>query len=417
MIFWGTKLIDFYLDNGIQVLLWNYRGYGNSTGSVNFKNIKEDAEVVHTFLTKHYHWDKVGVDGYSIGGIPACHLAGKDLVQLVIADRTFSSVNGIIGEYFCGSFLKYLYKFMNYDCSENVDNIIKSKAFKVISCDPTDEIVANNASIRTGISKAIFPEIIGKSSNIIDEIVGHDKAKYKQFVDTFIELVAYFTKNKEKEKETKDVKNNNYDKLVEEMNSVEVISIEDSKTDDEKIVSNIHTLLEKFDAAGDTIFSLSRMYFKEKFITEFFMNMTIWGSYKYSRYTRDKAAIIKLTAKKLSVVLNKLAYFLNTEKYTIKCQQLKSLLGRLSECLEMFGQFYYRINFVNSKIGSPMKVNTTEVDTNYDIKTEDIEDEVSTTIAKLNVGHMICLNCGHNGFWSDEELTLYHNYLVMSKFV
>ena len=31
------KWLDFYLDNGIQVFLWNYRGYGNSSGTVNFE--------------------------------------------------------------------------------------------------------------------------------------------------------------------------------------------------------------------------------------------------------------------------------------------------------------------------------------------------------------------------------------------
>ena len=30
------KLIDFYIENGMHVFLWNYRGYGNSTGTANF---------------------------------------------------------------------------------------------------------------------------------------------------------------------------------------------------------------------------------------------------------------------------------------------------------------------------------------------------------------------------------------------
>jgi len=37
---------NFYLDFGINVILWNYRGYGNSTGVPSPENNRADAELV-----------------------------------------------------------------------------------------------------------------------------------------------------------------------------------------------------------------------------------------------------------------------------------------------------------------------------------------------------------------------------------
>ena len=70
------KWIEYYLDFGISVFLWNYRGYGESKGTVNYENMKSDAECVYEFMKHRFNFGKIGVHGISLGGIPACHLAG-----------------------------------------------------------------------------------------------------------------------------------------------------------------------------------------------------------------------------------------------------------------------------------------------------------------------------------------------------
>jgi alpha/beta superfamily hydrolase len=69
------RWIEYYLENGINVFLWNYRGYGESKGKVDFENLKKDAECVADFLKKYYKFSRIGVHGFSIGGVAACHLA------------------------------------------------------------------------------------------------------------------------------------------------------------------------------------------------------------------------------------------------------------------------------------------------------------------------------------------------------
>ncbi len=73
---YSDKWIEYYLEYGVSVFLWNYRGYGESKGSVNFENMKYDAESVREYLKNTFNFNKIGVHGISLGGIPACHLAG-----------------------------------------------------------------------------------------------------------------------------------------------------------------------------------------------------------------------------------------------------------------------------------------------------------------------------------------------------
>jgi pimeloyl-ACP methyl ester carboxylesterase len=81
---------------GHDVVLFNYRGFGNSTGKTSPSNILEDAEAVYSELTKgsnEARKDTV-VLGYSLGGAPAAHLAEKHEIP-VILERSFSSASDV----------------------------------------------------------------------------------------------------------------------------------------------------------------------------------------------------------------------------------------------------------------------------------------------------------------------------------
>lgn len=82
------------------MICWNYRGYGaSSIGWFDFSSptkAKLDSERV---LAKSVEVlklkGKIGVYGRSIGGIVACHLAGKynDLVETLMIDRSLNELN------------------------------------------------------------------------------------------------------------------------------------------------------------------------------------------------------------------------------------------------------------------------------------------------------------------------------------
>jgi pimeloyl-ACP methyl ester carboxylesterase len=91
--------LNFFLKRDINVICWNYRGYGASTiGSFDYSSpikAKLDAERV---LAKSYDilklQGKIGVYGRSIGGIPACHLASKykNIVVALMIDRSLNEL-------------------------------------------------------------------------------------------------------------------------------------------------------------------------------------------------------------------------------------------------------------------------------------------------------------------------------------
>lgn len=74
--------LNFFLKRGINVMCWNYRGYGNSESScydyLNPYVCKADAERVLDFaINKLKLRGKIGVYGRSLGGLAATHLANK----------------------------------------------------------------------------------------------------------------------------------------------------------------------------------------------------------------------------------------------------------------------------------------------------------------------------------------------------
>jgi len=59
-------------------MLWNYRGYGRSTGRITPKNIKSDTYAISSYLKEKRRVQRLGVHGESLGGAAACYLANKN---------------------------------------------------------------------------------------------------------------------------------------------------------------------------------------------------------------------------------------------------------------------------------------------------------------------------------------------------
>ncbi len=78
------------------LFVFDYRGYGKSEGTPFEAGILDDAEAALAWLC-----DRTGktaseimLVGHSLGGGPACHLAGTQGCKLLILDRTFNSLAG-----------------------------------------------------------------------------------------------------------------------------------------------------------------------------------------------------------------------------------------------------------------------------------------------------------------------------------
>ena len=92
-----SQYIDMYLKLGYKIVLWNYRGYGQSTGSPSLCKSLEDAETVYKHCREVLDLKIELVHGYSIGGPPATNLALRysNDIKALVTDRTFDSITNV----------------------------------------------------------------------------------------------------------------------------------------------------------------------------------------------------------------------------------------------------------------------------------------------------------------------------------
>ena len=92
----GDRIGEFkkFIQAGFNVLLFDYRGYGESTGSPSADGIKEDALAVYQFLLKQgLEWHTLVPYGRSLGSGPAAYLANKmDVGGLILAQPITSTL-------------------------------------------------------------------------------------------------------------------------------------------------------------------------------------------------------------------------------------------------------------------------------------------------------------------------------------
>lgn len=87
------KAAMFY-DLGINMLVFDYRGYGKSSGSPSESGLYEDAGAAYRYLTERRKIpkDTIVLYGESLGGAVAIDLAQKTAVQGLITEETFTSI-------------------------------------------------------------------------------------------------------------------------------------------------------------------------------------------------------------------------------------------------------------------------------------------------------------------------------------
>ncbi len=98
---------------------------------------------------------KIGAHGLSMGGMIAAHLARKNLVEFLFVDRTFYDLSEV-PQYSMGGWTKHAVRFLTlWSDLDSSDSYIYSNCYKVVAQDPKDEIINDNASLKTGISLKI----------------------------------------------------------------------------------------------------------------------------------------------------------------------------------------------------------------------------------------------------------------------
>jgi esterase/lipase len=80
----------------LNLLLVDYRGYGESSGQPDNVSLLRDAKTAYKYVTQHYHWNDVIIWGESLGGIAAIWTAHKYKANALVLLSTFSDIGTII---------------------------------------------------------------------------------------------------------------------------------------------------------------------------------------------------------------------------------------------------------------------------------------------------------------------------------
>lgn len=130
--------IAIFHNMGLNVFIFDYRGYGKSQGSPGEKGLYKDVEAAYQYLISSgdISPDNIIAYGESIGGAVAIDLATKQKVKALITEETFSSVKDMVKIIY--PFLPYFIFQSRFDSVSKIKNI---KVPKLIIHSVDDEIV------------------------------------------------------------------------------------------------------------------------------------------------------------------------------------------------------------------------------------------------------------------------------------
>ena len=154
-----TEWLEFYLDAGVSVMLWNYRGYGRSAGKPDLERIKKDGEVLVNYARTQKNTAVLGVHGESLGGCIATYVAKECVLDFLVADRTFSSIPTLTFFKF-GKIVYWIYKLACGDNSDCISDYLNANCFKILMSDPNDAMIDDLASLKSAVAlKLLSPDI------------------------------------------------------------------------------------------------------------------------------------------------------------------------------------------------------------------------------------------------------------------
>jgi len=131
--------IDIFIRLGLSVLLFDYRGYGGSTGRPSEDGTYRDAEAVWRYLVEvqKKEPEKIILFGESLGGAVAAEIASRHTEGGLIIMSSFTSIPELEGGLYPFFPVKWLSKFRY----ATIDKISSIKAPKLIIHSPNDEII------------------------------------------------------------------------------------------------------------------------------------------------------------------------------------------------------------------------------------------------------------------------------------
>ena len=411
-LFTPDKFLPF-LEGGCDILLWNYRGYGGSSGYPTFKNAKTDALELFDYAKKKYiNYNKFGVYGYSVGGGSAIFVANQRKLDVLICDRNFTNVSEIVKDIpYVGWFLNYLVKVLNFKYDYNINEFMNSKnknICKIVLCDPDDEIIPNSASLKAGISKYIIKNYCAEhklkiKENILELFLGSKDNLENKFIEALFNISSILKRFDENPFQdiikTKKHKTNNKKEKT-NLNDFLLLNVSNNYNSDKKYFKNIliKTIIKIFNCFKFSAENLDNFKKKDEnrlkvlFINNYFNNFIVWGSISKDKILEANGFTNPFTTK------NNISY-------------LDSAINSISE----FFEDKVVKNFENDEDYKTIIEHMNVIKKCLKIMRDNCE--IFGQGNMFNKGNLIRLNCGHNGNFSDVDNKNLIDILKVVKFI
>jgi len=180
---WLMDYVEFYRQFRVNVLFFDYRGYGNSAGKPSENATYEDAAAVWKYLTetRGVSPSQIVIAGRSLGGAVAAHLANEVTPAGLILESSFTCVPDIGAHYFPWLPVRLIAR-IHYDTKSIIGSI---NCPVLIAHSPVDEVIPYSHGRR------LF-ELAREPKSFVDMSAGHndsprDKGRdFEKAVDEFL---------------------------------------------------------------------------------------------------------------------------------------------------------------------------------------------------------------------------------------
>ncbi|MBU0759413.1 MAG: alpha/beta hydrolase [Candidatus Omnitrophica bacterium] len=169
---------------GLNVFIFDYRGYGRSSGRPSEKGLYADAGAAYEYLTsqKKIPQDNIILYGESLGGAVAVDLASRKKTRALIIESTFTSTRDVAKVVY--PFLPTFFISAGFDSTEKIKKI---DIPKLIIHSRSDEIIPFNQSER------LFKLAAQPKAHL--KLVGGHNTCHVDSRDTYITGIGNFLKD------------------------------------------------------------------------------------------------------------------------------------------------------------------------------------------------------------------------------
>jgi hypothetical protein len=388
--YYQSEWLEFYLSNGINVFMWNYRGYGRSMGKPSPRSLQRDAEVIAKYLKQSRGVIKLGVHGESLGGCIAAHVAQTCKVDFLFADRSLSSLADV-AKFNFGWLVQLLFCVFAPDWRfESAAKFIGADCFKIISADPRDSVISDLASLKTGVAvQAIeFPKrlSLAKHEHILTPM------EFDEFFKSLVEVMKICSTFNRAEFERTPrgsrLATQQSQETSQNTSSYQLLAKETEIMDDEAfnaLIYYICNVTESVDAGGKSLASVLHCKHQRASLNAWLIVFEVWGS-----STKTSPGATELTRQN---AIERLRGFieelqrLHSDHEFMTAPPVMRVCASLKVLLACFGKV---LSYLESRLASSRST---------------------------KAGVLLPLECGHSGPYSASERFVYEVLLSQHGFI